>query len=60
VHDYIRLKIPFIEKDAVLAPEMEKAIQMVKNKEIIKIVNETARERKINFKNQDHEIFGIY
>jgi histidine ammonia-lyase len=60
VHDYIRSKIPFIEKDIVLAPEMEKAIQMVKNKEIINVVNETARKNKINFKNQDHEIFGIY
>ena len=60
VHDYIRTEIPFIEKDTVLAPAMEKAIRMVKNKEIIKAVNDTARKHKINFKNQDHEIFGIY
>jgi histidine ammonia-lyase len=60
VHDYVRSKISFIEKDTIMAPEMEKAIQMIKNKEIIKVVNETARENKINFKNQDHEIFGIY
>ncbi len=60
VHDYVRSEIPFIEKDTVLAPEMEKAIRLVKNKEIIKVVNETARRYKINFKNQDHEIFGIY
>jgi histidine ammonia-lyase len=60
VHNYIRSEIPFIEKDTVLGPEMEKAIQMVKNKEIIKVVNEAARKNKINFKNQDHEIFGIY
>ena len=60
VHDYIRSEIPFIEKDTVLAPEMEKAIQIIKNKEIIKVVNEVARKKKINFKNEDHEIFGIY
>ena len=35
-------------------------LMYLKNKEIIKVVNASARENKINFKNQDHEVFGIY
>ncbi|QQS50418.1 MAG: histidine ammonia-lyase [Bacteroidota bacterium] len=60
VHDHVRSKIDFAEKDRVFALDIEKAIQIIQNKELTFITNKVAHDHHIEFKNEDHEIFGIY
>ncbi len=59
-HDYIRRKITFVDHDRVLANDMNIAIDIIKKKELVAIANEVALKEKIDLKNQDHELFGIY
>ncbi|MBN2214295.1 MAG: histidine ammonia-lyase [Bacteroidales bacterium] len=59
-HDHIRKSITFVDHDRVLADDINKAIEMVKNKELVKIVNDIALKENINIQNERHELFGIY
>ncbi len=59
-HDFVRSKITFIEHDRVFANDINIAIDLVKNKEIVHIVNEVAKKEHIDIKNEHHELFGIY
>jgi histidine ammonia-lyase len=59
-HDYVRSKISFVDHDRVLAIDMNKAIEMVREKELIKIANKVAHTENIDLKNESHELFGIY
>jgi histidine ammonia-lyase len=59
-HDFIRKRITFVDHDRVLADDINKAIMMVENKELVKIVNDIAARENINIQNERHELFGIY
>jgi histidine ammonia-lyase len=59
-HDYVRESITFVDHDRVLAGDINKAIEMVKNKELVKIANDVAAREHINIQNEHHELFGIY
>jgi histidine ammonia-lyase len=59
-HAHIRTKIEFADSDKVLANDMNKAIDMVCNRELIELTNRLAAEDKLDFKNDRDEIFGIY
>jgi histidine ammonia-lyase len=59
-HDYVRGKISFVDYDRVLANDINKAIDIVKNRELIHVANEVAEREDIHIKNESHEIFGIY
>jgi histidine ammonia-lyase len=59
-HDHIRKSITFVDHDRVLAVDIKKAIKMVRNKELIRIVNDIAAKENLNIQNERHEIFGIY
>lgn len=56
-HDFIRRKIQFAEVDRYFYEDMKLAIGMIRNKELIQIINKEAGDE---FANEKHEVFGIY
>jgi histidine ammonia-lyase len=59
-HEYVRSFIPHIDKDVYLADFINKAIDIVKQKELTYLTSFLAEKSGLDFKNRDHEIFGIY
>jgi histidine ammonia-lyase len=59
-HNFIRENISFAEDDRLFSPDIEKAIYLIRSKGIISRLNEITKNCNIPFKNEDHEIFGIY
>lgn len=59
-HNWVRSKIEFAENDRVFAIDIEKAIDIVRKKELTNVTNQVATENNIDFKNEQHELFGIY
>jgi histidine ammonia-lyase len=59
-HKLIRKKITFADTDRIFSNDIEIAIALVQSKSIIKELNETALKHQLDFKNEDHELFGIY
>ena len=59
-HDYVRRKIPAVDKDRVFAEDINIALDIINNKELVKVVNAVTEEEHIEFKNENHEVFGIY
>jgi histidine ammonia-lyase len=59
-HSFIRKHISFADKDRIYLPDIEEAIDLIKSKQIIHHLNKIALKNKIDFKNEEHEVFGIY
>lgn len=59
-HSFIRKHISFADKDRIYLPDIEEAIDLIKSKQIIRHLNKIALKNKIDFKNEEHEVFGIY
>lgn len=59
-HDFVRQKIPMVDKDRVFAEDINIALELIKNKELVRVVNELTLNENIEFKNENHEVFGIY
>lgn len=59
-HDYIRSKIEFAESDRLFYPDINKALEIIQSKELLKLTDYLATEHNIDFKNDTHELFGIY
>ena len=59
-HDLVREQIPFAEADHVMSEEMNKAIDMIKVKSLVKCSGEAASGYGIPLKNEKDEFFGIY
>ena len=59
-HKLIREQITFADTDRIFSDDIEKAIALIQSKEIIKLLNQTAKNHHIDFKNEEHELFGIY
>ncbi len=59
-HRIVRQTIPFAESDHIMSDEMNKAINLVKDRTLIAISGKAAKGLKINLKNEKHELFGIY
>jgi histidine ammonia-lyase len=59
-HDHVRSKITFVDRDRILATDMNKAIAILRNRELIDIANAIALNENIDLKNEAHELFGIY
>jgi histidine ammonia-lyase len=60
VQAHVRSKIEFAESDRLFAPDIEKAIEILRSKELLKVAEDVAIVNKIEFKNEDHEVYGIY
>jgi histidine ammonia-lyase len=59
-HDYVRKKIPTVDKDRVFSEDINVALDIIKNKELVRVVNEITEKENIDFKNDTHEVFGIH
>jgi len=59
-HSLIRQHITFAETDRVFSDDIEKAIALIRSKELIKNIHLVAIKHHLAFKNEDHELFGIY
>lgn len=59
-HSHIRTKIPHIDQDVYLGDYIAAAIQMVQNHELTDITTSVAIESHLEFKNETHELFGLY
>lgn len=59
-HEFVRSKISFVDHDRILSKDMNIAIDIVKNRDLVKIANELSLSENIDLKNEAHEIFGIY
>ncbi len=59
-HDFVRSKITFVDQDRILSKDMNIAIEIIRNGDLIKIANEIASSENIDIKNESHELFGIY
>ena len=59
-HSFVRQTVPFAESDHIMSQEMNKAIDLVRNKTLITVSGKAAKKLKIDLKNEHHELFGIY
>ena len=59
-HQLIREHITFADTDRIFSDDIEKAIELIRSKNIIQQLNLVAKKHHIDFKNEEHELFGIY
>jgi histidine ammonia-lyase len=59
-HDYVRKKIPTVDKDRVFSEDINVALGIIKDKELVQVVNDITQKENLNFKNDTHEVFGIH
>jgi len=59
-HEYVRNRIPTVNRDRVFAEDINIALDIIKNKELFEVVSRIAAREKISFSNDTHEVFGIY
>lgn len=57
---FVRSKIEFAASDRLFSPDIEKAIDIVRSKELLKMAEQVARVNNIEFKNENHELYGLY
>jgi histidine ammonia-lyase len=59
-HVYVRSVIPHIDRDVYLGDFIEKAIDLIGQKELTRLTSAVAEKEGLDFKNETHEIYGIY
>lgn len=59
-HDLVREKIPIVERDRVFANDIQAALQLIRDSELVQLVNEIVENERMDLKNETHEVFGIY
>jgi histidine ammonia-lyase len=59
-HEHIRKTIPHIDQDVYLGDYIASAIQIVQQHELTRLTSSLARDKHMEFKNETHELFGIY
>jgi histidine ammonia-lyase len=59
-HNLIRNHISFADSDRIFSGDIETAITLLQSKELIRHLNQVAEKHQIEFKNEGHELFGIY
>jgi histidine ammonia-lyase len=59
-HNHVRRSIPHIDQDVYLGDFIQSAIEIIQRKELTSLTSEIARELKMDFKNETHELFGIH
>ena len=59
-HSVVRRHISFADADRLFYTDIEKAIALLRSKEILSALKATALHYQLDFKNEDHELFGIY
>ncbi|WP_339842083.1 histidine ammonia-lyase [uncultured Maribacter sp.] len=60
VHNAVREKVAFAVKDRIFADDIEKGIEMIQNKTIIKVVDRVQKEHNISLKTKFSTEFEVY
>ncbi|TSE08813.1 histidine ammonia-lyase [Aquimarina algiphila] len=60
IHKKIRTIVPFADKDRVFADDIEKGIEMIKNKTIIEVANQVSQKEKLSLETQFSNEFEVY
>ncbi len=60
VHEMVRSKITHADEDRVFADDIEKAIEIVKSGEVLRVAKEQNQQNKLNFRSEFDEIFEEY
>ncbi len=60
IHKEVRKKVPFAEKDRVFADDIEKGIEMIKNKTILKVLDKVSSEKNISLNTPYTNEFEVY
>jgi len=60
VHNYIRENIDHAEEDRIFSHDIEITHQLIANKDLVRITNETAQKLNINLNGEYHELFQLY
>ncbi len=60
IYKTVRTKVSFAEKDRVFADDIEKGIQMIKDKTIIHIANEVSKKKKLSLETKFSNDFEVY
>ena len=59
-HAFVRQSVPFAESVHIMSHEMNKAIDLVKNRTLITVSGKIAKKLSVELQNEHHELFGIY
>ncbi|MDR0811463.1 MAG: histidine ammonia-lyase [Paludibacter sp.] len=59
-HNLIRRHIKFADTDRIFYEDIERAIALLRSKEIIRNINKIAKEQNLDFENERDKVFGIY
>jgi histidine ammonia-lyase len=59
-HAHVRSLIPHIDSDVFLGDYINTAIRLIQNHDLTRLTSNLAEELKIDLKNKDHELFGVY
>jgi histidine ammonia-lyase len=59
-HAHVRRVIPHIDRDVYLGDYIQSAIAMVRNNELNDLTETMSSDLQLDFKNENHELFGIY
>jgi histidine ammonia-lyase len=59
-YKHVRNKIPHIDQDVYLGDFINTAVEIVRNHELTEITTELSDNLNMDFKNETHELFGIY
>ena len=57
IHAHIRTKIEHVEKDRIMVDDMETAIQMIRDRELVTITEEVAQTHNLPLGSHQHNIF---
>ncbi len=60
IHKYLRTKVPFAKKDRVFADDIEMGINIIKNKTIIKVIEETCKQKNLSLKTLYSDEFEVF
>ncbi|MFS4493241.1 histidine ammonia-lyase [Maribacter sp. 2308TA10-17] len=60
IHKEVRKKVAFADKDRVFANDIEMGIQMIKDKTILRLINEIGKREKISLATKYSDEFEVY
>ncbi|MCG8306842.1 MAG: histidine ammonia-lyase [Cytophagales bacterium] len=59
-HEHVRKKIPTVDHDRVFANDINIALGIIENQELVQVMNDVAKNEHIEITSETHELFGIY
>ncbi len=60
IHKYVRSKVTFADKDRVFADDIEKGIDMIRNKAITTIADQVSKKEKLSIETEFSNEFEVY